>query len=345
MRFDFAIGNPPYQEEHEETVWDKQVYNIFMDAAYTISDKVELITPAKFLFDAGNTPSAWNKKMLNDEHLKVLMYEADSKKVFSDNDIEGGVAVTYRDCTKNFGAIEMFTFDTNLNSILKKVKHTINKPLSEIMSPDYRLNLTALYQDFPEMKNIIGSNGKEKRLVSNSFSKWEIMQSEKKQDDDIKVLGIAERGNHEYRWIPKKYIEPHENLNKFKVILPQSNGSAGQLGNPIPARIIGKGEIIEPGIAYTQTFLSIGLFDKYEEAQALNKYIATQFCRTMLGILKVTPNYPANKWKYVPMQDFSNKSDIDWTKSISEINEQLYDKYELSPEERTFINTHVKEMN
>lgn len=48
MKFDFCIGNPPYQESQEATS-DKPVYNHFIDAAYDIADKVELITPARFL--------------------------------------------------------------------------------------------------------------------------------------------------------------------------------------------------------------------------------------------------------------------------------------------------------
>lgn len=344
MKFDYVIGNPPYQEDREETVWDKPVYNDFMDAAYGVSDKVELITPARFLFDAGNTPSAWNKKMLGDEHLKVMMFEPDSRRVFNNTDVEGGVVVTYRDATRNFGAIEMFTYDTALNSILQKVLHRIEQPLSVIMSPDYRLKLSVLFADHPEMRGVIGSGGREKRLVSNSFTKWDVMQTSPQEDDDIRVLGIAQKGSRGYRWIASKYIEPHENLYKYKVILPQSNGSAGQLGNPIPARIIGRGDVVEPGTAYTQTFLSIGVFDSVDEANALNKYIATRFCRTMLGVLKVTPNYPPAKWKYVPLQDFTPASDIDWTKPIPQIDQQLYRKYGLTDEEIAFIESHVKEM-
>ena len=64
----------------------------------------------------------------------------------------------------------------------------------------------------------------------------------------------------------------------------------------------------------------------------------------MLGVLKVTQNYAKPTWEKIPMQDFTSKSDIDWSKSIPEIDEQLYDKYGLSPEERDFIETHVKEM-
>ena len=81
VRFDFIIGNPPYQEELIGTS-DRPIYNDFMDAAYSIADRVELITPARFLFNAGKTPKVWNEKMLNDEHLKVVMYEQNSRSVF-----------------------------------------------------------------------------------------------------------------------------------------------------------------------------------------------------------------------------------------------------------------------
>ena len=117
MKFDYVIGNPPYQETQEGTS-DNPIYNCFMDAAYEIAEKVELITPARFLFDAGKTPKVWNEKMLEDEHLKVEYYEQDSSKVFSNTDIKGGVAVTYRDKSKIFGAIDTFTQYPVLNNIL-----------------------------------------------------------------------------------------------------------------------------------------------------------------------------------------------------------------------------------
>lgn len=65
----------------------------------------------------------------------------------------------------------------------------------------------------------------------------------------------------------------------------------------------------------------------------------------MLGVLKVTQHNPKSTWKYVPLQDFTANSDIDWTKSIPEIDQQLYKKYNLYPEEIDFIETHVKEMD
>lgn len=50
------------------------------------------------------------------------------------------------------------------------------------------------------------------------------------------------------------------------------------------------------------------------------------------------------KWAYVPLQDFTSKSDINWDLSLSEIDKQLYEKYKLTEEEINFIETHVTEM-
>lgn len=65
----------------------------------------------------------------------------------------------------------------------------------------------------------------------------------------------------------------------------------------------------------------------------------------MLGVLKVTQHNPRGTWKYVPMQDFTSSSDIDWSKSIPEIDQQLYAKYGLDDEEIAFIEDHVKPMD
>jgi len=72
MKFDVIIGNPPYQEEVEGNERDNPIYNYFMDEAYKNTEKAMFITPARFLFNAGQTPKAWNKKMLKDSHFKVV---------------------------------------------------------------------------------------------------------------------------------------------------------------------------------------------------------------------------------------------------------------------------------
>ena len=64
----------------------------------------------------------------------------------------------------------------------------------------------------------------------------------------------------------------------------------------------------------------------------------------MLGTLKHTQDNERGTWLNVPLQDFSEQSELNWDNSISEIDEQLYKKYELSDDEIAFIKANVKEM-
>ena len=338
MKFDFCIGNPPYHEESSgNKISDKQIYNYFMDAAYLISDKAMLITPARFLFDNGNTPKQWNQKMLNDEHLKVVYFEQDSTKIFPPpTSIKGGVAVTYRDKTQNFGAIVQYTPYLELNQIFQKVKSFNESSLITIIHNQNKFNLLTLYEDFPHLKNIISSDGKEKRLTSGCLG-YDCFH-DKKEDDDIEIIGVK-NNKRLRRFINKKYLETdHENLNNYKVILPANNGS-GAIGEVLSTPLIG-----EPLIGFTQTFISVGSFSNKIEAENAMKYIKTKFARVMLGILKITQNGKKDVWKYVPIQNFTKESDIDWSKSVSEIDKQLYKKYGLSQKEIDFIEQKVKEM-
>lgn len=72
--------------------------------------------------------------------------------------------------------------------------------------------------------------------------------------------------------------------------------------------------------------------------------IKTKFARALLSVLKITQDANPGKWQYVPLQDFTAASDIDWSKSIPEIDKQLYAKYGLDEKEIAFIESHVKEM-
>ena len=180
MKFDFVIGNPPYQEEIEGSS-DRPIYNAFMDAVYGISDKVELITPARFLFNAGKTPKAWNQKMLEDEHLKVLLYEQDSSRIFPNTNINGGITITYRDTEASFGAIEVFTAFDELRDIQEKIRPFLKDgSITDIMILQNRFNLETLYQDFPECTDMISSGGKERRIVSSSVEKLPVFTSDRK---------------------------------------------------------------------------------------------------------------------------------------------------------------------
>ena len=125
---------------------------------------------------------------------------------------------------------------------------------------------------------------------------------------------------------------------KCKVLVAKAGGS-GFFGDALAETITAY-----PNEGFTQTFFSIGAFDTICEAENLSKYLKTKLCRAMLGVLKVTQDMTAEKWRYVPLQDFTSTSDIDWSVPISAIDQQLYRKYNLSDDEIDFIETNVKEM-
>lgn len=343
MKFDFIIGNPPYQEEQEgdNKTYAPPIYHKFMDAAYKISDRVELIHPARFLFNAGSTPKPWNRERLNDPHFKVLWYEQNSSKVFSHTDIKGGVAVTYRDAEKDYGAIGIFTPFEELNRIMRKVKNREDfESLSSIVVTRTAYRLTdKMHEDHPDAADRL-SKGHAYDMSTNIFDRLpDIFFDEEPQDgaEYIKILGRKDN-ERVYKCIRKDYVNEVVNLKKWKIFVPKSNGS-GALGEVLATPLIGR-----PLIGNTESFISIGICETQDEAVAVLKYIKTKFARCMLGVLKVTQDNPPDKWGYVPLQDFTSSSDIDWSAEIPDIDKQLYEKYGLDENEIQFIESHVKEM-
>ena len=347
MKFDYVIGNPPYQEEQEgdNETYSPPVYHRFMDGAYKTSDKVELITPARFLFNAGSTPKAWNKKMLEDPHLTVEYYEPDSSKVFPGPSITGGIVITYRDETKDFGAIKNFVVYDELQSIVEKVENLESPSLASIIFASESYKFTdEMHRDHPEVAALLSKGHKYdlKTSVLKSLNE-KVLFKTKPGDDYVPILGLID-GKRAIRWIKRSYISGPSNFDHYKIFLSESNGGAGNLCDK-PVRIIGDSILADPGLGHTQTFISIGSYSNKKDAEHLSRYLKTRFCRVLLGVLKRTQHNPRTVWKYVPLQDFTSNSDIDWSQSVAEIDVQLYKKYGLSPEEIEFIETHVKAMD
>ena len=340
MKFDAIVGNPPYQvAANGNANGSDPIYHLFIDVSCKLGDKVSLIHPARFLFNAGKTPKDWNEKMLNDEHYKVIGYWANSMDLFPAVDIKGGVAITYWDKNKVFGKIGAFASYPELNGIKDKAAPMSSEgSLMSIMYNQTNFDLEILLEEHPECIKGIGSDGKDRRLEKNIFDKILLFTEGMVNNDDIKILGVI-KNKRNYRFIPRKYLDiSHENLMKYKVLVPRSNGS-GAIGEVLSTPMVG-----EPMVGYTRTFLGIGAFDTKAEAENALKYVKTKFARVMLGILKITQDNPIETWRLVPLQDFTENSDIDWNKSVPDIDKQLYEKYGLSDDEIAFIESKVKGM-
>jgi hypothetical protein len=324
MKFTAVVGNPPYQIT-TETNFATPVYHLFFEAAKSLDpDYVSLIHPARFLFNAGATPKEWNKQMLNDAHLSIPLYEPNSQKIFSGVDIKGGVCITSWNKNKLSGGLGgNFAAYEELRSVLEKVEfggfEDIILSQTKTSKPIDKLFPTEL------------------RIRPNYFEKFPGIFKTEKKNDFVKIIGL-EKGNRRTERYIKTDLINDSNLGNWKVFLPESNGS-GAIGEVMSAPVTG-----EPLTGCTGSFIQIGSFDNQKEADNCMKYIKTKFCRAMLGTLKVTQHNPKSTWKNVPLQDFTDKSDIDWSKSVSDIDKQLYKKYGLDNKEIDFIETHVKEM-
>lgn len=343
IMFNAVVGNPPYQETSNVNNKQPPIYHYFYDLAESLSEIYTLISPARFLFNAGLTPATWNKKMLDDPHLKVVYYNQDAKVCFPNIEIKGGVTITLHDKKVNYGAIKKFIPNETLRIIASKFTQDSENNLSKIIfsgRSDLKFN-DAFLKAFPDSKTDrvafmrikrpaiqeLGPN-EEYELKSSTFEALPYIFEDDVEDKKAyyHLLGLVGT-KRVWKYIKKEYMTPRyphkNNIDKYKVMIPESNGS-GELGE-----LLGKFEIGMPGDSSTTTFIGVGSFDTLEEAQNCEKYLKTKLVRCLLGILKITQHNPQATWAYVPMQDFSASSDINWSKSITDIDKQLYKKYGL----------------
>ncbi|MGB2575216.1 Eco57I restriction-modification methylase domain-containing protein [Leuconostoc citreum] len=364
MKFDVVVGNPPYQDEETTNNRKTPIYPYFYDLAYKISDKTALITPARFLFNAGLTKKTWNKQMLSDEHIKVLYYEDDAAKVFPDTDIKGGVTIVYRNINDNFGSIGIFIKTDEIRALYIRIHKSKFIPFSTIMiggRADFLMN-DRFHTAYPNAKNDLlkaiqetafknGNTipmhlapGAENEIVTSTLDvlSYAFVPNEPNDTKNyIKVTGVI-NNRRVSGWVRKEFLttrrKQKNNLDFYKVFVPKSMAS-GKFGEILSVPLIGT-----PKTTSTPTFLRIGMFKTQVEAENCAKYIKTKFARAMLGIKKITQDNPVPVWENVPLEDFTPNSDIDWTKSIPEIDQQLYKKYGLDQSEIDFIEEKVKAM-
>jgi hypothetical protein len=100
----------------------------------------------------------------------------------------------------------------------------------------------------------------------------------------------------------------------------------------------------EPNTVCTETFLVFGPFESKLEQVSCKKYINSNFFKSLLFFGRGTMQVSQSVFRFIPIQDFSSNSDIDWTKPIPEIDQQLYKKYDLTEDEIDFIEKMIKPM-
>lgn len=109
-------------------------------------------------------------------------------------------------------------------------------------------------------------------------------------------------------------------------------------------RVITEPKILRPKEINTETYIDTAVFFSEIEATNYKKYLHSKFSRYLLRQGVTSVNVTKECFAFVPMQDFTENSDIDWSKRVEEIDAQLYAKYNLSDEEKAFIESMIKPM-
>ena len=80
------------------------------------------------------------------------------------------------------------------------------------------------------------------------------------------------------------------------------------------------------------------------KAQNFIKYLHTKFVRVLVSAVKISQACPNRCYQFVPIQDFSSKGEIDWTKPIDKIDKFLFEKYGFSDDDIEYINKTISKL-
>lgn len=330
MKFDAVVGNPPYQiMDGGNKASAMPIYNIFVDMAKKIKPQyLSMIMPAKW-FNGGRGLDLFREHMLNDSSMQILVDFADSQVCFPGVDIAGGICY-----------------------FLWNNKHSGKCTVKSYNNGSFDEDIRSLneYETFIRMPKAIPIVNKLKNFSSiNYFDSCVSAQRPfglrtyvKPQDSGDLVLrynggkGLYQNNNTiiNQDWIPK-----------WKVIMSYlTYDHAGRADKDGKKRIFSTMEILCPNEICTETYLVIYTSNNEVEVKHVLSYMKTKFVRFMVSLVTATQHISKASFRLVPIQDFTANSDIDWSKSVAEIDQQLYAKYSLNDEEISFIESMIKPM-
>lgn len=332
MKFNAIVGNPPYQVTAESGNRSLPVYNHFIDISKKMNpDYVSLIVPSRWM-SGGLGLSDFRQSMLDDRRLNQIIDYPDSNQVFPGVEVKGGICYflwkndydgkcnvttvrgenVYGPVKRQLDKFDVLVRDSLSVVILDKVLEKEEDSIIAILSVDKEFGWTSNFNDF------------EKNMV-----------------DGYVPLHYIVKGSRKVGWINRDDISKSaELIDTYKVLIPKA-GSDG--GKKIPDVVLGKPLVANNPSVCTQSFLFF-FVDSKIEAISIEKYLKSKFLRFLVSLRKMTQDATRSTYTWVPLQDFTPSSDIDWTKSISDIDQQLYKKYNLSAEEAAFIESMVKPM-
>lgn len=342
MKFDAIIGNPPYQDMGGSGgTNDSPIYQFFYQSAKELDPALGcFITPSRW-FAAGrdNLLGDYRKDMLKSGSIRKMVASVDSKHFFPSVEIKGGSCYFLADY-KHKGLCDYKLILENKEEISAE----LDLSRFEILIRDPRIAnivervLGRVEEGQKMVDSLISSDtpfGIPTKPVNNKKQSFGI--SVEKSDDNEVVLYYIESLVRKTAFLSRNNITKNTNdIDKPKVFVPEVGGSGKDqqvLGVPFYAPA--------PSVC-SQSYLYTA-FETEEEALNFLKYLKTRFLRILVSSRKITQHATSRVYCFVPIQNFTNESDIDWTKPISDIDRQLYEKYGLL-DEKEFIESMIKAM-
>lgn len=339
----FVIGNPPYirkQRGKNRTTYI-QVFPKFVKIAKKLSNHyTSLIIPNRWF--TGGSVSKFRKEMLNDKHLVSMDVWNNSSDLFPNTEIRGGVSYCFWDKNKdNNKKIKVTNWFKNhiQNSKVRPLK-VAGKNI--FISDSEAINiLSKLSKDIKKDNLTKHTSSRRAYGVRSSFvNNKKYYKKTRQSKSDFYCYGKRQDNGY----VSRKYIlhqihiQPAEHkfiqsIPCWKVFIVGANNLGIGGSNHINSYIA------RPNDIATETYVVAGYdlhMNKFE-ATALYKYIHTDFIKYLIGICKSSQIASKNVYSLVPMQDFSNNSDINWNKGVTDINKQLYKKYRISKTEQKHI--------
>lgn len=335
MKIDIVIGNPPYQgniiEDDTNRSVGKQLFPTFIINAINIANIVSFITPSRWFTgdSVGGTFATLRQFVKDNNHFSEIVHFDDASTIFAGTLIKGGVNYFLYDVA-HIGETKFTCLSLNIKT--EQVRPLFTDGIGLIIKDEVAIGITnkVVNREFTSLKGIVsatdpfGISGKESNIEK-------IINSSKEKD--VKLLCKQSRSYE----IDSIYVtRSRELMNRYKVMISKSAGDPCR-----DKRIVGKPYVAGPGVVCTDSLITIGSFDNENEAVNLWKYIQTKFVRYMISIIKMSQNTRQAVYELVPIQDFSNGSNIDWDRSLEDIDKQLYTKYSLSEYEISEIEEKV----
>ena len=322
MKFDVIVGNPPYQISTaglDNGSQAKPIYQMFVLQAKKLMPRhLVMIIPARW-YTGGWGLDAFRDNMISDNGLSVLHDFTDSNDCFPGVLIKGGVCYFHWDRDVR-GMCEVYTHSQCTTS------HSSRFLKEDCVDALIRFNesVSILHKVRSRQERTIDEivSSQKPFGLGTSFRGAVI----KPNAGSVKVYQNGGVGYVDAESIPKW----KEGVNAYKVYISAAYGA----GEEFPHQILNKPILGEKGSCCTETYVAIGVFKSRNEAENLLAYIKTKFFRFMVMILKNSQHALKKVYRLVPLQDFSKP----WT------DEELYAKYNLTPEEIAFIESMVRPM-